>query len=229
MSHFTNELSDCAIGSSRPNRTRALRAMARISRLTTGTNASPRFAERDSDTLRLALTGRIGDPKQGFTAEQVKAALRSHRRVDFIEIEINSDGGSTPDAFAIHEALKAHPAFVITRADEMCASAATIVLTAGDHREAYPGTKLLLHRAEIVPPSNARWTASAHKQRAESLRRTDARIAAVYSACAGGNRPLFEREMESETFLPLGIAKSWGLIHCLAGEAQWRAGRPYYF
>jgi len=74
---------------------------------------------------------------------------------------------------------------------------------AGDHREAYLGTKLLLHRAEIDPPGNSRWTAAAHKQRAASWKRTDEKVLNVYAASAPGSRKLLEREMETESFLPL--------------------------
>lgn len=172
--------------------------------------------------------GPIGHPG-GFDATMVKAALESHRSAEFVEVDITSDGGSTKEAFAIYSALKDHPGYVVTRADKVCASAATIVLAAGNHREAYPGTKLLLHRAEIVPPSRSRWTASLHLRRAESLKRTDAKILDIYAACAPAARELFQREMDTESFLPLGVAKSWGLIHCMAGEARWIAGRPYTY
>lgn len=215
------------------NRARVAFALRRIAQLSAElegrTSSSRQIAERVGDTLQLTLNGLVGDNHpHGFSSRQVKTALNAHPKVDFIHVDINSDGGSTNEAFAIHAALKAHHAYVVTRADGTCASAATIVLAAGDHREAYAGAKLLLHRAEIVPPRDGRWTASAHMHRAQSLKRTDARILDVYASCAPGMRSHFEREIESETYLPLGIAKAWGLINCLAGEARWIAGRPYH-
>jgi hypothetical protein len=68
-----------------------------------------------------------------------------------------------------------------------------------------------------------------HRQRAANLERTDAQILDIYTATAGGNRELFRNEMRSEAYLPLAVARSWNLIHCLSGEAVWRNGRPYYF
>jgi hypothetical protein len=66
--------------------------------------------------------------------------------------------------------------------------------------------------------------------RAAAIERTDAKMLDAYVAAAGGfNRSLFAGQMQSEAYLPLSVAKCWGLIGCLVGEARWHAGRPYTF
>jgi ATP-dependent protease ClpP protease subunit len=212
----------------RIRRARLQVAFARIDALKYDDGANRVIAHRRGDTLFLKLFGCIGEPGSKLNAREVTRALKANATAAFIHVDINSNGGCTKEAFAIYRALKNHPGFVVTRADEVCASAATVVLAAGNHREAFPGTRLVLHRAEITPPINARWTAAVHRERAETLKRVDNAILNAYASCAKENRRLFENEMQTESALPLGIAKSWGLISCIAGEAQWIAGRPYY-
>jgi ATP-dependent protease ClpP protease subunit/phage head maturation protease len=69
---------------------------------------------------------------------------------DVIHLRINSGGGSVNDAKAIMNSLRAHPARVISHVDGLAASAATIVLMAGDEVVVEPGGELMVHFASTT-------------------------------------------------------------------------------
>lgn len=52
--------------------------------------------------------------------------------VERIHVRINSPGGSAFDGVAIYNALKRHPAEIITHVDGLAASAASVIAMAGD-------------------------------------------------------------------------------------------------
>jgi ATP-dependent protease ClpP protease subunit len=163
---------------------------------------------------------------QGVTVRQVEEILAANRRADRILVRINSIGGSLDHADAIRGALRGHGAYVTTTADQVCASAATLILMAGDFRTASAGTLLLFHEASI--DANARWTAQKHRRIAQKLDRANARMTAAYAQATGKPVQRFQQEITNEQPMMLSRARTLNLIHCLEGEEHWICGRPHW-
>lgn len=208
-----------------PRRTRAVQIIASM--------CPPIGISRRAETLYIELEGEVGSAHdgKGIFAAPIEVALRRHASASHVEVTINSLGGFVDEAFRIYKVLRAagETAHLTTVAGRVCASAATIVLMAGELRLAESaGSRILLHQAEVVPRSKGgRWTADQHARAAQRIRSTNEKIVALFAERCG-NRRFFEREFASESPLPLWLAKAQNVVHCIAGEERWQAGRPYY-
>lgn len=179
--------------------------------------------------LTFNLTGRVlntGEAGPGISLFSVEYALAAHRNADQIVVRINSEGGSVRQANKIYDALRGYGAHVSVVADKLCASAATIILMAGDFRQAAPNTRFLLHAPEIDPKE--RWTAKKHTQVAALLAQHQRNLVDLYSHRTGLEPAVFERELAHEAPMSLSRAKTLNLIHCVEGQETWKGGRPYY-
>lgn len=73
--------------------------------------------------------------------------LEELKDVDTIIVNINSYGGEVKEGVAIYNALMRHPAKVITRVDGFACSIASVIFMAGEEREMYPTSLLMIHNA----------------------------------------------------------------------------------
>lgn len=200
----------------RPRLERAKKTLAAVARPTPA-------ARRRGRTLYLDLEGPVGSTHcgKGIYADTVLRALRNNADAVRIEIEIDSIGGNAQEAIAIYEGLVKHPARVTVTAGKECSSAATIILMAGDRREAYPYSKLLVHGVAIEPnkalgaTGGGRWTAGKFRTIADVADATDRRLIDIYVERTRAPRAFFERELRTEQFLPLATAERMGVIHSL--------------
>lgn len=206
----------------RPNRLAALRSMARASR---------GMWRIDHEDLHLTLEGSIGYPDKAgrsITTMKVEAALAMHPAAERLFISIDSTGGDIKPAFEIYDLLRNHGAYIATIARGVCASAATVLLVAGDFRSADEGTEILIHQGAVNPEGSRRWTAGLHAVAAAQLRKTNAQLIALYTERTGRGSEVFRIEMENEHPLTLYQARKMGLIHCESGHERWHAGRAFY-
>jgi ATP-dependent Clp endopeptidase proteolytic subunit ClpP len=82
----------------------------------------------------------------GITEEDFARELAEVTAAE-IMVQISSPGGDVFAGIAIYNALRAHPARVTTRVDSMAASAASIVVQAGDHRVMLTASQQMIHNA----------------------------------------------------------------------------------
>lgn len=75
--------------------------------------------------------------------------------VDTIHVYINSYGGEVFEGLAIYNQLKRHKANVITYADGIAASIASIIFAAGDERVIYDTSMLMIHNVWQSASGNA--------------------------------------------------------------------------
>lgn len=80
------------------------------------------------------------------TAEMLAAEI-AQLDVPEIEVQINSPGGDVFDGLAIFNALRLHPARIVTRVDGLAASAASAIAQAGDHRVMVSSSQMMIHEA----------------------------------------------------------------------------------
>lgn len=80
------------------------------------------------------------------TRDELNEALKLSKGKNLpIEIDINSPGGSIVTLINIISAMHSAPVMVNTHVSGMAASAAAVILAAGDHRTAAPGAFILTH------------------------------------------------------------------------------------
>lgn len=88
------------------------------------------------------------------TGRIIRKALRELSGVGEIEVRISSIGGDVDQALQIHDALRDHPAKVITIINGFCASAATIIALAGDERRISKNAVYLIHKCSSYVEGN---------------------------------------------------------------------------
>ena len=82
----------------------------------------------------------------GVTADDLARELAAVTAPE-IEVQINSPGGDVFDGLAIYNALRMHKAKVTTRVDGLAASAASVIVQAGDRRVMVKSAQMMIHEA----------------------------------------------------------------------------------
>jgi len=143
----------------------------------------------EADTAEVMIYGAIG----GFLFEESVSASDLVERIgqitaSTIHVRLNSVGGVVADGLAIHNALKAHAAHKVVTVEGQAASIASLILQAGDVRQVYASSLVMVH----APHTVAAGSATAFRQNADAL---DAHAAAMLEAYAArsGRREEMER------------------------------------
>ena len=132
----------------------------------------------------------------GITAEDFAIELDAITAPE-IEVQINSPGGDVFDSIAIYNALRAHPARVTMRVDGIAASAASVIVQAGDHRVMLSASQVFIHEAWGLA------VGSAEEMRAfaDMLDKQSDVIAGIYANRSGESAEHFRSLMAAETWL----------------------------
>ena len=99
-----------------------------------------------SDEVDVYVYGVIGGWWGGVDAAEFVQQLRGIEAKQ-VNVHINSVGGNVFDGLAIFQALRNHPARIITYVDALAASAASVIAMAGDRRLVAPYASLMVHKA----------------------------------------------------------------------------------
>lgn len=124
-----------------------------------------------------------------------------------IEVQISSAGGEAFAGIAIYNQLRAHPARIITRVDGLAASAASVIVQAGDHRMIMSSAQMMIHDAWglcVGPAEDMR-------EYADVLDKLSANLAGIYAARSGGDADAFRELMRTDTYLTDAEAVELGL------------------
>ena len=124
-----------------------------------------------------------------------------------IEVQINSPGGDVFDGLAIYNALRAHSAHVTTRVDGLAASAASVIVQAGEHRVMLGAAQMMIHEAWGVAVGPAREI----REFADLLDTENEVIAGIYAQRSDGEVDKFLELMAAETWLTDQAAVDLGL------------------
>ena len=157
-----------------------------------------------ADVCYIDIEGTIGVPEQWqfaspddrvATYEKFRDAVARIAALDAPQVVVNirSTGGDVNDALLIHDALAALDAEVTTRCYGYVASAATLIAQAASEgrREISAGALYLVHAAACAAEGNA----AELEARAELLRKTDERLAALYARRSGRPQEEFAQRM----------------------------------
>jgi ATP-dependent Clp endopeptidase proteolytic subunit ClpP len=124
-----------------------------------------------------------------------------------IEVAINSPGGSVFQGLAIYNALRTHPARVVTRVDGLAASAASFIAQAGDERVMVESSQMMIHNAMAT----AFGSADDFREIAEFLDMQSVNIAELYASRSDVPAERFAEMMNAETWMTAAEAVAEGL------------------
>lgn len=155
------------------------------------TNAAPARDFRDVPGLalraeaagaELMVYGQIGGGfwSDGITASDVAAALKEAGPVP-IKVRINSPGGDVFQGTAIYSLLSQHPGLVTVDVDGLAASAASIIMLAGDLIRAPKHAFVMIHDAMTFTYGNP----ETHRSAADLLDKVSGTLAEMYADRAG--------------------------------------------
>lgn len=127
--------------------------------------------------------------------------------ISTINLSINSGGGSVFDGIAIYNMLKSHKAAVHVYVEGLAASIASVIAMAGDTVTMRSGSMMMIHMPWTVTSGNA----IDIRKTADTLEKTGANIADIYSQYTGLPLEDVEQLMTDETWLSASeaVAQGW--------------------
>lgn len=187
-----------------------------------------------ADVCYIDIEGTIGVPEQWqfaspddrvATYEKFRDAVARIAALDAPQVVVNirSTGGDVNDALLIYDALAALDAEVTTRCYGYVASAATLIAQAASEgrREISAGALYLVHAAACAAEGNA----AELEARAELLRKTDERLAALYARRSGRPQEEFAQRMAENNGNGRWLSPEEAVAAGLADKVVETAGR----
>lgn len=114
-------------------------------------NPDVRSASEDDDAATVSIFDVIGEDfwGAGFTSGRMRAALRAIGDRD-VTVLINSPGGDFFEGLAIYNLLRDHPAKVTVKVMGLAASAASVIMMAGDDIQIARAGFVMIHNTWVV-------------------------------------------------------------------------------
>lgn len=141
-----------------------------------------------------------GEPKSGFyiTPEGFMEDLAVVKDKAHITVKLNSCGGDLYTGIAIHNALKALNGEVNMIVEGIAASAASVIMCAGDTISVYPGSLIMIHGVSVYL-----WDSLNIQDMEQMIKRMDASeraVAEIYNAKTGIEVDTLRSMMAKETW-----------------------------
>lgn len=177
----------------------------------------------DAGARRIVLHGDIvastGLSDGGFSALKLQSVLRRDTKAPILLV-IDSRGGIAAEGLRCFDALRAHKGSVTTRITGRCDSAATMILAAGEIREAPPTATMIIHQPAFddLRAMPKRLDPARLHALADAAARIGEKMAAAYAVATGTPRHVWSRLMTAETELKPYEAATLGLVTRIAGH-----------
>lgn len=156
---------------------------------------------------------------EGITAKGVAAQLRAIGDRP-VEVHINSAGGDMFEGIAIYNILREHPQDVTVKVMGMAASAASIIVMAGDQIEIGAASFLMIHDCWTIAVGNK----AVMRATADFLEPFDTAVADLYAARSGQSaedcRAWMTKDQGEGTWLSGSQAVEKGFADALMDAAQ---------
>jgi ATP-dependent protease ClpP protease subunit len=155
-------------------------------------------AKDDDEDNSISIYDPIGfDPwsGSGVTAKRIAAALRSIGKKNVV-VNINSPGGDLFEGIAIYNLLRDHPGEVTTRVIGLAASAASVIVMAGDKIQAARAGFMMIHNVWVMAIGNRNDLRDA----ADQLETFDDALASIYAARTEQEKKAIAKMMDKETW-----------------------------
>lgn len=151
----------------------------------------------DAVTFRLYDTINSLGGEWGVSARDVAGMLDTvPADAPGITLRINSPGGEVPEALAILNQLRSHPAKVTAVVDGVAASAASFIAAGVDELVMSPNSELMVHNAQGIAIGDD----ALMQQFTDLLVHMSNNIASIYAAKAGGTTADWREVMSAETW-----------------------------
>ena len=162
-------------------------------------------AKAESDAAEILIYDIVGWP---FIEADTFVRDLSTISAKTITVRINSPGGDVFDGTAIFNALKNHPARIVTRIEGLAASIASIIALAGDEVQAHANTMFMIHNSWAVGIGDQH----ALRETADILAKIDSNILDVYYAKTGHGKKELKQMMNDETWFTAKEAEERGFV-----------------
>ncbi len=137
-------------------------------------------------------------PKYGaVNLKDINNQLTNNKEADSLIVHINSMGGSVTEGYAIHDILKATGKTIITQAEGLVASIATIVFLAGAERRITENSQLMIHN----PWGFTGGDSNDVQKYADQLKKEETKMAEFYASRTGLSVEDITAMMKEETYL----------------------------
>jgi ATP-dependent Clp endopeptidase proteolytic subunit ClpP len=169
-----------------------------------------------SDAVEILLYEFIGLDwwtGEGMTAKRFADELSAAADRPLI-VRINSPGGDVWDGYTIFNQLLQHGPRVTTVVEGIAASAASLIMMAGDEIQAAEISQIMIHDAWTWTVGNEQEL----RELADVLAKLDGQLASVYAAKAGKSVEEFRALMDRDTYLTGKEARELGIIDRLINE-----------
>ena len=172
------------------------------------------FNLADTDTTVVTIRGVVGDYWDDLSAEDVVNAIDAIN-TGTIHVKVQSPGGSIYAGLAIHNALKRHPANVISEVDSLAASISSVIVMAGTLK--MPENSFL---AVHNPWTYVEGEAKDFKKTADVLDKLKDSIVSIYVGKSGQTTEKISSMMDEDTLLSAAEAKELGFADEIIGAVK---------
>jgi ATP-dependent Clp protease protease subunit len=165
-------------------------------------------AVKDS-TLEILIYGEIGEDYwtgEGITPGSISAKIAAAGQFDRIALRVNSRGGNAFDGVAIYNLIRAQGKPVDVYVDGLAASAASVIVMAGDTISIGLGAMLMIHNAATIAWGEAREL----RKVADTLEKISVTIAEIYVSRSKNDAATVKELMDAETWMSAEDAVAQG-------------------
>lgn len=178
-------------------------------------SAVPKFwnivSAEDTDSAEITMYGDIVSrrPRDWWTGEEIDGQfitpeefaedLERIKGKSRITVKINSSGGEVYTAIAIHNALRALTGHKTVIVEGIAASAASVIMCAGDEVQVYPGSIVMIHG--VRGWFDECMTLPEVRKAAKMMDATEKAMAAIYATKTGLTEEELRKLMFAETWM----------------------------
>jgi len=159
---------------------------------------NPGIQAAASDENSISIFDPIGADwaGEGVTAKRIAGALRAIGGKD-VTVNVNSPGGDMFEGLAIYNLLRDYKGTVTVKVLGVAASAASVIVMAGDEIQMARASFLMIHNAWVMAIGNR------HDLRefADTLEPFDKAMADIYAARTGTELKKVQKMMDAETWI----------------------------
>lgn len=161
-----------------------------------------------------------GEPEPGMfiTPEGFMEDLAAVKDKARITVKLNSCGGDLYTGIAIHNALKALPGTVNVIVEGIAASAASVIMCAGDTVTVYPGSLIMIHGVSVMLRDYM--NISDMKQLMKGMDASERAVAEIYNAKTGIETDTLRSMMTRETWFTGSEAVEKGFADNLVTDSN---------
>ena len=164
----------------------------------------------------MAIEIKLYDTIGGWGITALALAEQIPSDAQAVTVRINSPGGDVADGLAMYHYLKDHPARITTVVDGYAASAASVVMLAGDEVRVHRSSIVMLHNPWTVAVGNA----DELRHTADVLDVHGKALLDIYKAKTGMDEADIADLMDGETWMRGEAAVEYGLADSLIEDEQ---------